>query len=732
MKNRSLIITLFLWAVITSSHSISAVIGHAEYNNVVYFADAVSDSSSLSRYDILNDSMLTSVPLDKVPTAITSDSMGVYVATGTELFRYPFVENGVSRQFLRNFSSAIQQVVVVGEFILVVSGEPDQMISVLHRSDGALKGEVPFELTEFGAISSIHYSASESYIIVKYGDAVKGSVFIVADFDLLSGDVTNVDKFEDEDIPLFSAPFFFENTQLVVGSSGEVVSFDATGVKNFDPIRDDKNSIIRLFGDDSFYSSGELKVALDHADFMLIGSSIENNCHEFNGGTRFRLVSQALGDLGAFDSTKDIHSIVQNGVELLLFYGEGNGLGVEKASELVVPRIFGSEEFFPLNVDFTPVQNLSATGLNGDVLYMHADASCDHHVVRWSVSTQSYLPSVFMGINTPVDTSYSSIQNQFYVLNNRTDDFYLRVVDFDEVPPARSGVGGFTAFDGQGSQVLATDNYVVLSYSDVDNKPRLAIISATTGLLLSDESNDGELWDVATWDSGTRRMYYVSFEGLFYRELNADGTLAAALPQKSPHYGVTQEASTNAEIVVSDDGALLMINGSLYVTDTLIQVDAIGEDEFGRKSDLFVWNGANLYSSISNEISPLGLWTLNIGADNHFGEDVSAVNLNGTNALLLPVMVGGSFAPLTVTVGSTGVLTYRTHGASPTSTSLGGSGNAGAGSNTGGGSDAGGGSDGAGNSQPAEPIGGSGGGSIDYMYLLLLALGFTIKRRKLN
>ena len=116
-------------------------------------------------------------------------------------------------------------------------------------------------------------------------------------------------------------------------------------------------------------------------------------------------------------------------------------------------------------------------------------------------------------------------------------------------------------------------------------------------------------------------------------------------------------------------------------------------------------------------------WDFSLSSDDHSGSPTE-ITLSDTNALLFAMDDDGNQIPLSVSISSGKALTFSEHVSAEVvnSTTVGGGAS--------GSSDSG--STGTDSSQSAEPIGGTGGGSIDYIYLLLITLGFAIKRLKLN
>ena len=738
---KTILSLLVVFSTAFSGVTKAAVTAHTLLNDVVYFADTDTDRPFILRYDVANEEQLSSLSLDTPPTAISSDSSGVYVAQGNTLSRLVFSGDVVTSTVLHNFPADVLQIVPAVDFLLVVSGSPKQTVYVLNQVDGDIEDKIEFAEDDYGVIEGIHYDADNGHIIIKFTAAVNDSVFIVASYDGL-GRITGSDKFPDGNIATFTAPNFFGDFGLIVGSLGEVAEFGATGVELRSPDINKDNPLTLTHDNDKFYSAGTVTAVFEDTGSIILATSIDNACHSFNGGTRFRVIEDVPAGLTegiVFDSANVVHTIAKFGSDdFLLFSGAAEALVVEKMTELTNPTFYGSTILDPLTVNFTPVQKLSAVGKDGDVLHMHVDASCDHQLVSWQLSAQSYLPTVVnLQINTPIDTSYSVAKNQFWVLNNRAKDFYLRMVDFEDVVPVSVDIVGFEGAEGQASQVVATDDYAVLRYK-IETEEHVAIINLDSGDTITDDVTLDKSWDVAVWDAVNSRIYYLSDSKLFSRELV--GAILDDDALQSPDYGNTQPASTSSEIVVSANGDFLIVGGGRYDTGSLIWLDSIGEDEDDKVADVAAWSSAStVYAFNSGGDSALEEWSLSLGGDDHF-ELLTETSLSGTdpsnnNTLLFPMMQGGSLVPLTVTVNSASTLTYKTQGDNAISVSLGGGGSAGSGSDVepGTGTDSGSGTtSGTDSSQQAEPLGGTGGGSIDYIYLLLLTLGFAVRLRKLN
>lgn len=737
---KTILSLLVVFSTAFSGVTKAAVTAHTLLNDVVYFADSDADRPFILRYDVANEEQLSSLSLDTPPTAISSDSSGVYVAQGNTLSRLVFSGNVATRTVLHNFPADVLQIVPAGDFLLVVSGSPKQTVYVLKQDGGDIEGETEFAEDDYGLIEGIHHDNDNDHIIIKFSAAINDSVFIVASYNDSTGVITELDKFPDGNITTFTTPNFFGDFGLIVGSLGEVAEFGATGVELRSPDINKDNPITLEHGNDEFYSAGTVTAVFEDADNIILATAIDNACHSFNGGTRFRVIDNVplgLTEGIVFDSANVVHTIVAfGGSDFLLFSGAAEALVVEKRTELTAPTLYGSTVLDPLAVNFTPVQKLSAVGKDGDVLHMHVDATCDHQLVSWQLSTQSYLPTVVnLQINTPIDTSYSVNENQFWVLNNRTKDFYLRMVDFEDDDPVSVGITGFSGIVGQASQVVATDSYAVLRYQ-IEAVEYVAVISLDTKLAISNDVTLDKSWDVAAWDAANGRIYYLSDGKLFSREL-----VGAILDDafQSPDYGITQPASTSSEIVVSADGDFLIVGGGRYDTASLNWLDSIGNDEDNEVADVAAWSSAStVYAFNSGGNSALEEWSLSLGGDDHFElltETSLSADSSNNNTLLFPMMQGGLLVPLTVTVNSASTLTYKTQGDNAISVSLGGGGSAGSGSDVESGTGTDSGSDttsGTDSSQPAEPLGGTGGGSIDYVYILLLTLGFAVRLRKLS
>ncbi len=703
--------------MVFSANVFSTIVGNAVFDDVVYFAEDGTDSDLLLRYDIATGSTLSSFTLSEAPTAIAADDLGVYLAIGKSLYRYTFSGNTATATLLRNFAKEIKQIHPVSNYLLVVAGNPNQTVAVLERADGVFVEETEFLEDEFGIIGGIHYSPGSGNLIVNFAEAVDGTVFLTMSFDTSSGDLG---AYTDSLVAAFSSPFYSEGANLIVGENGEVVEFNTTNVVDVSPVADSDSPLKALLSHEFFYSDGVIKFAFDDTDSMLVGSTIDNSCHGYDGGTTIRrLASGASGGVGftatdIYDVNANIHTLVADGADYLMFSGESSALTMQRLDDLDDPEFFGSGDFTPLTVNFTPDQHLSAVSRDGDVLMMHIEATCDRHIVRWDMANQMYLSSVNMQLNKPVDVSYGAEENQFYSLSNVSEALYLRYVDFDVTPPVQSVMSGFSPHAGVGNQVVATDDHVVLSYND---EGEMLVVFNTDGTQAQAPfANTGAAWDVAVWDSNNDRVFYLSDSSLFSVVIAADGSFGVEV--KSLDYGVTQEASTDSEIVLNGDGTLLMVGGVLYNAATLAKVDAIQTD-----ANLATWLSTTVFALNEGDESDLEKSERNIGTDPHFGLPTST-ELDGTNVLLFTMVQDGVSVPFTLNVdSSTNALIYRTHGTTSTtatSVTLGGNGSSGDGADS---------TDTTTTETTAEPIGGTGGGGIGLFTLLLLATGVSARRK---
>ncbi|MBV1919159.1 MAG: hypothetical protein KUG73_00640, partial [Pseudomonadales bacterium] len=220
------LVAMVVGSILFAGHTGAAVIGHANLDGVVYFADDDA-SSTLLRYEVASEASLNSVSLDGTPTAIEADNLGVYVGLGQSLYRYTFPSGVATRQLLRHFPKDIKAIKAVEGYLLVVTGNPSQTVTVINRLDGSLKNATVFEEDKFGIISGLHYSADNGYIIINFTAEVDGTVFLTATFDT---DNATFGAFEASAVNKFSTPFFFEGAKVIVGQAGELVQFGTTGV----------------------------------------------------------------------------------------------------------------------------------------------------------------------------------------------------------------------------------------------------------------------------------------------------------------------------------------------------------------------------------------------------------------------------------------------------------------------------------------------------------------------
>lgn len=109
-----------------------------EHAGIGYFID--SEDSQLHRYDIENESWLTSIAVDSLigkPTVGAADADGIYIAFGSALYRY--AHDGGSRVHLLNTSSAVEAIHPNDDVLLVnYSNEFDQSLVSIRKTNNTI------------------------------------------------------------------------------------------------------------------------------------------------------------------------------------------------------------------------------------------------------------------------------------------------------------------------------------------------------------------------------------------------------------------------------------------------------------------------------------------------------------------------------------------------------------------------------------------------------------------
>ena len=718
MNKFSCAIVLFLSTVFSSAVSFAEVIDHSIHGGVYLAIDTQTSGGFLHRYDMDTDEKLASITLADTPTAIGSDDTGIYIAYGQSLYS-GVINNGVLDQtLLRNFVQDVKQLIVVGDYLLVLAGTPSQAVFSIQKSDGKLMEISPGNADLFGDIEGMHYSAADSILWLVYSAATEGSLIIANEFDSSDGlfDAENI--LNDQNITSLEGHFFVGDQNIIVDSVGRVISFSSTAISE---IKAKEQSIAAV----DFITTDEIiKAVSGDADSFFVAATIDNSCHPFNPGTRIRewLPSITVGPR-VIDIAQDVHSLVSYDDSLFVFWGEGAAFSGDNSNDIVQP-VEDTSTFNPLTHDFDPSYSKSVISKDGTQIIMQIDDGCDHFVLRWDTVTNSYLDPVEVFWNID-DFSYSVEQNRVYMATNFDDGFFIFYVDFDDDEPKRKKLSLPGNDDGQFAgkigKMIATDNQLVFQ-ATLDSGDPLNVVGANTSSFNKDNlANCCDTWTNAIWDSAAKRIIYTTDKGMYQMVMTEPGNLTDPVvfsePTISPYYSVVQAASADGVMALNTAGTRLFYRGIIYDVPGLDFVDATL-----RTPEMVAWVGNDLYT-MENGGNEMLKWEFNVGDDSHAGTP-ETITLSDAGSMLFTMDNAGTDIPLSVSVSSGKALTFSEHVSADVvnSTTVGGGGSGSSGS----------GSTGTDSSQPAEPIGGTGGGSIDYIYLLLLTFGFAVKRRKLS
>ena len=705
-------IALFLSTVFSSAVSFAEVIDHSIHGGVYLAIDTQTSGGFLHRYDMDTDEKLGSITLADTPTALASDDTGIYIAYGQNLYSVVINNGALDQTLLRNFVQDVKQIVVVEDYLLVLAGTPSQAVFSIQRSDGKLMEISPGSAELFGDIEGMHYSAADSILWLVYSAATEGSLIIASEFDSSDGlfDAENI--LDDQNITSLDKHFFVGDQNIIVDSVGRVISFSSTAISE---IKAKEQSIAAV----DFITTDEIiKAVSGDADSFYVAATIDNSCHPFNPGTRIReWLPSATGSPGGIDIAQDVHSLVSYDDNLFVFWGEGTAFSGDNSNDIVQP-VEDTSTFNPLAHDFDPSYSKSAISKDGTQVIMQIDDGCDHFVLRWDTVTNSYLDPVEVSWNID-DFSYSVEQNRVYMATNFDDGFFIFYVDFDDDEPKRIALNGDGQFAGQIGKMVATDNQLVFQ-AKLDSGDPLNVVGANTSSFNKDNlTNCCDTWTNAIWDSAAKRIIYTTDKGMYQMVMTEPGNLTDPVvfsePTISPYYSVVQAASADGVMALNAAGTRLFYRGIIYDVPGLDFVDATL-----RTPEMVAWVGNDLYT-MENGGNEMLKWVFNVGDDSHAGAP-ETISLSNAGSMLFTMDNAGTDIPLSVSVSSGKALTFSEHVSSTeiNSTTVGGDGSS---------SDSSSDTD---TSQPAEPIGGTGGGSIDYIYLLLLTLGLAVKRRRLH
>ena len=104
---------LLIVGIILPTSSMAAWVDSQKHGDVVYFL--FSAPNKIVRYNMVSKSFLEEIVLDKVPTAFTISGEKAYVGFHRELREINITNN--SNQFIRNTSTDIKNIVVVGDYL---------------------------------------------------------------------------------------------------------------------------------------------------------------------------------------------------------------------------------------------------------------------------------------------------------------------------------------------------------------------------------------------------------------------------------------------------------------------------------------------------------------------------------------------------------------------------------------------------------------------------------------
>ncbi len=727
------IIGLIVLLVLSSvySHSVMAlIIGNTVQGSMFYAIDDDTDQYFLHQYDMDTGEKGQSLLLAEPPTAIASDSTNLYIAYHQKLYMVSVSDNSVTQVLLRNFVGEIKQIVVAGNYLLVLSGEPSQIVSSISKSDGTLVSRTPLSDDLFGVIDKIYFDSGDSYLYAVYTALVSESRVIASVYNSATGvfDVSNENVQDALNITDLGEAMFAEEHNLIVDSAGRVIQL---GAGTLFETRSDENPIAHV----DFIITDEVIQAVAGTDSIIyVSATIDNSCHAYNGGSRIRRwndidlnadgIAEDFSSDGAgvvVDVPEQVHTLALNGSDLFAFWGEGSSFDGGNTANITQPVVDNSI-YEPLSNSFDISYDKSAVLDNGTDIVMHIDEGCEHHLVRWDTQENKYLDSVETSWE-PTDFSYSKNQNRVYLAAEFTGEFYIYYVDFDDLPLERTPLG---VYKGTLGKLLATDNQVIFQ-KNFDGLDTLHVVGDNAGTF-----TDGALpdccskWTNAAWDPELRRIIFTTassmYEMIMTEPADTSVTVSFDAPDVSIDYGVTQVAADVGAMVFNSTGTLLYYRGAVYDTSTLNIVDSILSSP-----EMATWAEGDLYT-MAVDGAIMEKWIFLLGEDSHTGTPVE-FELVDTSASLLAIEDGADVIPFSIVLSSDKTITYREHvSESQTNTTVvGGGGDGGTGGD---GGDGGTGGDTGGGS--AAPLGGTGGGSIGFAYLLLLTFAFAAKRRKLS
>ena len=592
----------------------------------------------------------------------------------------------------------------------------------LSISDGTLIDSGPADPDLFGDVKGIHYSSDESLLFVIYGTAIDESLVIANQYDSTDGTFGTENVLADQNILALGDHFYVGDQNVIVDSVGRVVTYNATTILEN---RTKEESIAAI---DFITTDEAIKAAGGDSTSFYVATTIDNTCHQYNPGTLIRewapSGSNFVTNSNVIAVSEDVHSLVSYDSDLFVFWGEAGDFSGDNSSDIVQPTV-DTSEFNPLVHDFDPSFAKSAISNDDTKVIMQIDDGCEHHLLRWDTVTNSYLDSIEVYWNID-DFSYSRAQNRVYMATNFDDGFFIYYVDFNEDVPQRrplvSGDNSDGQYAGSIGKMVATDNQLVFQASLDDGNPLNVVVANEVSFANDAFENCCDTWTNAVWDSGNKRIIYTTAFGMYQMTMtepgNLDDPVSFSVPTVSPYYAVTQAASAEGVMSLNSDGSKMFYRGIIYDVPSLDYSDATL-----RTPELAAWVGGDLYT-MENAGDEMLMWEFASGTDSHTG-DPEAIAITSGGALLLPMDNTGTEIPLSVSVSSGKALTFSEHVSAEevNSTTVGGDGS---------GSDDSDDTSGSGSSEPAAPIGGTGGGSIDYIYLLLLTLGFAAKRRTVS
>lgn len=353
-------------ALFSSASAWSAIVDTLNKDGVSYFL--FSAPNKLVRYDLANEGFATEISLDAVPTAFTVANGKAYIGFHREL-REIDLNNGVSR-FIRNSSTDITGVVVIGEIVYIV--EQNSTVTAVNTSTLAL-----VDLKDF-FYSGTSFTGSEIQNAFYYRTTgVSPSDIHKVILNSTGTILDDVDSLYHGDYPNASKLYINPSENKIYDNAGIVYFADLTYAGS-------------LMGPlDAMAFVGDNPVALRANQLDLYNSS---------GIEQGSIALSSNADAVAATLDKVFTFIIGNSTVDVSIHDVA-GFALPQPGQPVDPNgLVYQPEFYELDQSGT--------------LYLVDRESLS--VFRWSSSSQSYLTSLSL-VNPPTWTTFSSSHNRLYL-----------------------------------------------------------------------------------------------------------------------------------------------------------------------------------------------------------------------------------------------------------------------------------------------------------------------------